>query len=54
MLDRADFALIEMVNEGVYSETEFAFGVENGFAAAGAIWYGDTSLNTLEEDPEIG
>ena len=43
-----------MANEGVYLDSTFAFKQEDGFAVAAAIWHGDTSLNTVDEDPEIG
>ena len=43
-----------MAKEGVYLDSTFTFKQEDGFAVAAAIWHGDESLNTIEEDPEIG
>ena len=51
---REGYSLVELTDEGVYTDSAFSFGYDNGFAVAAAVWYGDERLNTGVEDPEIG
>ena len=54
LVNREGYSLVELTNENVYRDSDFSFSYDDGFAVAAAITYGNTTLNTLQEDPEIG